>query len=109
TRIHRTIEEIRFESCTQELNLDPLLACLSNPIRRGIVECLNGQKMLRLIDLMKLLAITDHTKLTFHLKNLTDHGIIDKVENRAYRLTSRGRILFSGLQRISSYLKWSPA
>ncbi|MBF0163444.1 MAG: response regulator [Magnetococcales bacterium] len=104
TMIHRTIEEIRFEAKARELNLDPLLASLSHPIRRGIADALNEREELRLTDLMQLLAITDHTKLTFHLKNLMEHGIIDKNRNRGYILTQQGRMLLSGLRRISMSL-----
>ncbi|MBF0341212.1 MAG: response regulator [Magnetococcales bacterium] len=104
TLIHRTMEEIRFERKAQELNLDPILACLAHPIRRGIAEALSGQQILRLTDLMQILVITDHTKLTFHLKNLMEQGIIDKTRNRSYQLTQRGRMLLSGLRRISMNL-----
>lgn len=104
TMIHRTVEEIRFERKAKELNLDPILACLSHPIRRGIADALNEHPVLRLTDLMQQLMITDHTKLTFHLKNLLEQGIIDKTRNRSYVLTQRGRTLLSGLRRISMCL-----
>ncbi|MBF0270474.1 MAG: response regulator [Magnetococcales bacterium] len=102
--IHRTVEEIRFEQKALELNFDPILVCLAHPIRRGIAEALSGQQVLRLTDLMQQLDISDHTKLTFHLKNLIEHGIIDKTRNRSYLLTQRGRMLLSGLRRLSMSL-----
>ncbi|MBF0627252.1 MAG: response regulator [Magnetococcales bacterium] len=104
TLIHRTVEEIRFERKALELNLDPILACLAHPIRRGIAEALSDHQVLRMTDLMQQLVITDHTKLTFHLKNLLEQGIIDKTRNRAYLLTQRGRTLLAGLRRLSMTL-----
>lgn len=104
TLIHRTVEEIRFERKAQELNLDPILACLAHPIRRGIAESLSTHPTLRLTDLMEILGINDHTKLTFHLKNLLEQSIIEKNNNRAYLLTQRGKMLLSGLRRISMTL-----
>ncbi|MEO5351869.1 MAG: response regulator [Magnetococcus sp. XQGC-1] len=101
TLVQRLLAEVRFEQEAKELNLDPLLACLSHPIRRGIVDLLSQQPILRMTDLLRQLEITDHTKLNFHLRNLLEHGIINKVTSRGYQLTSQGQTLLSGLHAIS--------
>ncbi|MEO5378752.1 MAG: response regulator [Magnetococcus sp. DMHC-6] len=107
--MHRTMQEVRFERKMMDQDLGPgldlVLKCFSNPIRREIVQHLSNHATMRLSDLLRKLSITDHTKLTFHLKNLLEHDIISKSPDRAYSITPRGRMLLSYLMNISFKLE----
>ncbi len=105
--IQRMQEEIKFEQTANEMNLEPLLSCLANPIRKKIVERLRDSPGMRLTDLMREMAITDHTKLAFHILNLIENDIINKESNKTFILTPRGRSLLRGLRRLSHYLEYA--
>ncbi|MBF0272301.1 MAG: response regulator [Magnetococcales bacterium] len=102
--MHRTMQEVHFERQMWEMDMGPglewVLKCLANTIRRDIIQCLSTQPNMRLSDLLKELAISDHTKLTFHLKNLMEHELVDKSPDRTYSLTPRGRLLLANLTQL---------
>ncbi len=97
TLIHRTMEEMRLQQKSSMENLDLLLGSLANTTRRTVVERLFGQGPQSLSELMKFLDISDHTKVGFHLKNLQENGLIERGADRIFRLTNRGRTLWTNL------------
>ena len=105
TLVNRTFEELKFERKVQALNLDHVLGCLSNPVRRAIVEQLGTHQSMRLTELMRELSITDHAKLSFHLKNIMEYGLINKAEDRSYSLSAQGKEVLAGLRQLASRLR----
>lgn len=105
TLVNRTFEELKFERNIQALNLDHVLGCLSNPVRRAIVELLGAHQSMRLTELMRELSITDHAKLAFHLKNIMEYGLINKAEDRSYSLSAQGKEVLAGLRQLASRLR----
>jgi DNA-binding HxlR family transcriptional regulator len=64
---------------------------LSNPIRRNIVRFLSSRNSSSFTDILKELDIGDAPKLSFHLKKLVDHKILQKDDKIGYSLTERGK------------------
>lgn len=102
--MHRTMQEIQFERQLWEIDMGPglewMLKSLSNPTRREIVHILSNRSSLRLSELLRELAMTDHAKLAFHLKNLMEYDLIFKSADRGYSLTPRGRLLQANLMQL---------
>lgn len=105
--IRRILEELRFESTVKDLELDQILGSLANPTRRAVVEILARGERPKLTELMRALYITDHAKLTFHLKNMQEHGIIDKNPDRTYMLTQQGSMVMESLRQMAGKLAGS--
>jgi len=69
---------------------DEIHEALAHRIRRRIVECLQ-ERNLSFHELLKLLALTDHGKLGFHLRAL--RGLVEREPSTGrYRLTERGQL-----------------
>lgn len=64
---------------------------LSNPIRRDIVRILSNNNISSFTEILKELGIKDAPKLSFHLKKLVDHKILQKNGKIGYSLTDRGK------------------
>lgn len=88
--VGRVLEEARFECCRTSLDLDTVLSCLSNPLRREILDRVEQEGALRFMDLCRKLELADHTKMNFHLKILKEAGFLNQDENKLYVLTSLG-------------------
>lgn len=88
--VGRVLEEARFESCRTSLDIDTVLSCLANPLRRDILHRLEQEGALRFMDLCRKLELGDHTKMNFHLKILKEAGFLNQDENKLYLLTSQG-------------------
>jgi DNA-binding response OmpR family regulator len=88
--VRRNLEEARFVSCRSELNLDAVLGCLSNPIRRDILASIEQEGALRFMEVCRRMEIDDHTKVNFHLKILKEADILTQDERKRYLLTPHG-------------------
>jgi DNA-binding response OmpR family regulator len=88
--VGRVLEEARFASCMTSLDLDTVLSCLSNPLRRQILVHVEQEGGLRFMDICRKLELTDHTKMNFHLKILKEADFLDQDDNKIYLLTSLG-------------------
>jgi predicted transcriptional regulator len=88
--IRKAFEESRVHLTPQNLDLDHVLSCLSNPIRRDIIKLLHRGTAMGLMQISRNLNIDDHTKVSFHLKLLKKSGLIDKHPKRTYNLTKNG-------------------
>lgn len=91
TSIRRTLEEARFTTCGATLNMDTIMACMANPLRRRILFSLEQEKSLRFMDICRHLEIEDHTKMNFHLKILKEAGLLGQDEQKLYHLNDQGR------------------
>jgi DNA-binding response OmpR family regulator len=88
--VGRVLEEARFESCLTSVDLDSILSCLSNPLRREILARLEEEGALRFMDICRKLELEDHTKMNFHLKILKAADFLNQDENKLYQLTAHG-------------------
>jgi DNA-binding response OmpR family regulator len=88
--VGRVLEEARFASCMTSLDLDTVLSCLSNPLRRQILAHVEQEGGLRFMDICRKLELTDHTKMNFHLKILKEADFLDQDDNKIYLVTSLG-------------------
>ena len=96
--IRQVLEESRIHLNPSNIDLDFVLGCLSNPIRRNIIKLLHQGRAMGLMQLTKDLDINDHTKVSFHLRVLKESGMIRKHPERTYYLTKVGVNTFHFLQ-----------
>jgi DNA-binding response OmpR family regulator len=96
--IRQAFEESRVDLNPPNSDLDYILSCLSNPIRRDIIRLLHQGKAMGLMQITRDLHITDHTKVSFHLRLLKESGLIRKHPKRTYYLTKDGMNTFDVLQ-----------
>ena len=95
--VRRTLEEAVFSrrvslssSRKTDKDLQPLIKSLSSPIRRDVVEYLQGAGDASFMQIVEGIGIEDHTKLSFHLRKLRNAGILIQDERKRYRLSPRG-------------------
>lgn len=86
------IPELAFES-------EWILKAITNEIRRKILYLIEDYSFLTYSDLLRELKLSTG-KLNFHLRQLT--GLIDKKDEKAYRLTSIGKKSIDLLKQIQS-------
>ena len=106
-KINTVIEEGKFQEKVNVEELDQVMAALSNPIRRKIVEILNQGSSYKLCEMTNIMGFQDHTKILFHLKLLEDAGIISKIENKSYVLTQTGLTVLDSLKGLKDRLSKS--
>ncbi|MBI4688199.1 MAG: response regulator [Nitrospirae bacterium] len=102
--IRRALEESRFEEGIKRLDMDYTLSSLSNSIRRKIIKLLSMKDGMHLMEIVRELAIDDHTKVVFHLKILKESGIIEQDKEKSYFLTKEGKKTLDCLNILESYL-----
>jgi CheY-like chemotaxis protein len=69
---------------------DTTLDSLSNPIRRLVLRRL-ADGSCSFMQAMESAHIDDTSKISFHLRKLTESGLVTHLSRERYRLTSRGR------------------
>jgi DNA-binding NtrC family response regulator len=102
--INRTLEEVKFEQAVQIEDLNQTLGSLANPIRQKIMTLLGKRTSIRLVDIRKSLYIEDHTKIVFHLRILTESGLVEKRPDRMYVLSTSGQEVLGFLKNLQSRL-----
>lgn len=102
--VRRCIRETQFNYTVRKIDLDFALNTLSNPLRRDILRLIKSHNGLRLMTITKELSIEDHTKVVFHLRNLTNSGLINKDKTKVYHLTKEGERTYSCLKIIERHL-----
>ncbi len=107
TTVKRTIEELKIEENIIALNLECTLDSLSNYIKRRIIEMLGAKLRVRLMELTKDLDIEDHTKVSFHLKQLKDAGILIQNSDKSYMLSDSGEKTLECLTILKKHLTTS--
>jgi DNA-binding NtrC family response regulator len=104
--VRKMLEMAKFEQQQVDPDMDEALACLANQIRRQILAALAEKGEMRFMDITRTLEISDHTKVSFHLKNLKAGNLITQNREKIYRLTPQGKKIFDCLhllaQRIST-------
>lgn len=100
--IRKTLEESQFDKRDADADLDFMLGCLSNPIRRNILRMLYNNRTMAFMEITKMLGITDHTKVSFHLRKLKETGLITKTSDRFYVLTNEGNSTFHSLSILNN-------
>ncbi len=105
--VGRVLEEARFDSCMTSLDLDTVLSCLSNPLRRQILAHVEQEGGLRFMDICRKLELTDHTKMNFHLKILKEADFLDQDDNKIYLLTSLGTQVLGCMRVLMKKLAYS--
>lgn len=81
------------KSLREERNDDKIFNALANPIRRLVLKQLKQYERVKFMELCRLAEIDDHTKFNFHLRQLTACGLVKKLNQKEYTLTSLGRSL----------------
>jgi DNA-binding NtrC family response regulator len=104
TRMKRALEEARVELSAEKGDFDHILGSLSNPIRRAIIQMLSLRNTMRLMDLVRELNISDHTKVLFHLKILKEAGVIEQGPDKLYFLANQGKKTLVCLQVLEKHL-----
>lgn len=99
TKIRRVLAETEFDRYPQILDSDVIKA-ISNPIRKDTVKLLDKAGKLKFTDIKNTLKIDDATKLSFHLRILKSHNLIEQDSQKVYMLAHAGKKLMESLRRI---------
>ena len=99
--VRRNLEELKFEKQLAGPGMDDALSCLSNQIRREILNVLSCKGKMRFMDITRHLKIRDHTKVNFHLKNLKTNNLISPDREKFYFLTKQGEKMVDCLSMLS--------
>jgi DNA-binding response OmpR family regulator len=100
--VRRCLEEAKFSSCGELLNMDDMFKCLSNTIRRQTLLLLDRESNLRFMDIARSLEISDHTKVNFHLKILKDAELLEQDGRKYYRLSLQGKKIVTCLRSLTT-------
>ncbi len=101
TKIRRILAEAEFEKHPPILD-SGVIKAISNPIRKDVIKLLDKEGRLRFTDIKNTLEIDDATKLSFHLRILKSHEIIEQDAEKIYGLTNLGKKLLSALKDAGS-------
>lgn len=101
TKIRRILAEAEFEKHPPILD-SGVIKAISNPIRKDVIKLLDKEERLRFTDIKNTLEIDDATKLSFHLRILKSHEIIEQDAEKIYGLTNLGKKLLSALKDAGS-------
>ncbi|UJF18049.1 response regulator [Vibrio sp. SS-MA-C1-2] len=69
---------------------DKVFSALANPIRRQAINILKQYRLLKFMDLCRLLNLEDHSKFNFHLRQLIKSDLVSQDEDKNYFLTRQG-------------------
>lgn len=95
--LRKTLEEARLHRNAGTKVSQEVLKALSNPIRRRIVIYLLNAGARRFSEIAKSIDIDDPSKLSFHLRVLSDTGIVRKNNENLYLLTVEGAAIVEKL------------
>lgn len=102
-KINRTIEETRIAENIKKLPFPNTMSSLSNPLRRQIVGLLSSKSGIHLMEIVRELDISDHTKVSFHLRILKEERMIKQDKEKAYALTEEGKKTLAHLNFLENY------
>ncbi|MDF1613775.1 response regulator [Desulfurivibrio dismutans] len=102
--IGKNLQEASFTDCAETLDSEDIFQGLANQLRRQIIFTLKQQGNMCFMELVRALAIEDHTKVNFHLKVLREAGFIEQDQKKCYILTSAGEKAASCLAFINKNL-----
>lgn len=101
--VRRNLQQARFLE-GEAVELDRVFHGLANAMRRQILLILDRQGASRFMDLVRLLAVEDHTKVNFHLKVLREAGFIRQGGDKSYAITEAGHRVAGCLTYIGKSL-----
>ncbi|MEE9594803.1 MAG: response regulator [Candidatus Hydrothermarchaeales archaeon] len=115
TAIQRAMEETNFGNklgAQKKVVLDTfddeikeVLNSLANPLRHGILELLKNQGKSSFTKIKDALAIEDSPKLSFHLKKLTNSGLLEQGPDKNYRLSEKGEDVVETLEELKGKMR----
>jgi DNA-binding response OmpR family regulator len=88
--VKKTLEEARLERKVEARLNDAVIKALSNPIRKKIALYLLHAGARRFSEVARSIEMDDPSKLSFHLRVLSEAGIVSKNRAGQYQLTSEG-------------------
>lgn len=95
--LRKTLEEARLRRNAGTKVSQEVLKALSNPIRRRIAIYLLNAGARRFSEIAKSIDIDNISKLSFHLRVLSDTGIVRKNKENLYLLTVEGTAIVEKL------------
>jgi DNA-binding response OmpR family regulator len=105
-KINEVETKIRMVLANAEMDKYPqilesgLIKAISNPIRKDTLKLLNRSGKLKFTEIKNMLKIDDATKLSFHLRILKSHNVIEQDNEKVYMLTMAGKKLIENLNNI---------
>ena len=99
SKIKKVLAEREFIK-TPDLLDSNVIKAISNPIRKDVVKLLAASGKLKFTDIKNMLKIDDPTKLSFHLRILKEHFLIEQDSEKIYMLSSSGKNLLENLKKI---------
>jgi len=99
SKIKKVLAEKEFKKIPDLLDSNVIKA-ISNPIRKDVVKLLAASGKLKFTDIKNKLKIDDPTKLSFHLRILKEHFLIEQDSEKIYMLSSSGKNLLENLKKI---------
>lgn len=99
SKIKKVLAEKEFVK-TPDLIDSNVIKAISNPIRKDVIKLLAASGKLRFTDIKNMLKINDPTKLSFHLRILKEHFLIEQDSEKIYMLSSGGKKLLENLIKI---------
>ena len=99
SKIKKVLAEREFEKSPHIMDSN-IIKAISNPIRKDTVELLAGAGKLKFTDIKNMLKIDDATKLSFHLRVLKFHNLIEQDSEKVYMLSASGKKLMESLKKM---------
>ena len=99
TKIRKVLAEKEFIK-TPDLLDSNVIKAISNPIRKDVVKLLAASGKLKFTDIKNKLKIDDPTKLSFHLRILKEHFLIEQDSDKIYMLSDSGKNILENLKKI---------
>ena len=101
TKLRKVLAEREFEKSSHILDSN-IMKAVSNPIRKDTVELLARVGKLKFTDIKNTLKIDDATKLSFHLRVLKFHNLIEQDSEKVYMLSVSGKKLMESLKKMDA-------
>lgn len=101
--VARHLEEAKVARDPGGVDVDAALATLASPIRRRVLQMLRTGGAMRLMELVRELGFSDHTKVLFHLRSLRDSELISQDDQKRYCLTPKGESVCACLETLRAH------
>lgn len=104
--IKRVLEEAKFREefisapRDVEKEVETTLKVLANPIRRNALKVIEAEGRVPFSRILSRINIEDPTKLSFHLRQLKEAGLVDQNTSKEYFITSKGRKALNILREL---------
>ncbi|WP_456474133.1 response regulator [Candidatus Pyrohabitans sp.] len=108
--IKRVLEEAKFREefisapRDVEKEIETTLKVLANPIRRNALKVIEVEGRVPFSRILSRINIEDPTKLSFHLRQLKEAGLVDQNTNKEYFITGKGKKALSILRELMGAL-----